>query len=353
MTQKPAWGNLGDGEREEIYFRVVEGGEELEAVAEELGMKGVTLERRLREYRRQRPTIQPLKPGNFNKHWKLLCKMIGRDPKQPVPSRRRKKAKRRRKVIVICDLHGRPYWPLIHRVAEEQPNLIHYDGDLFDSHAFSPFPTDEVIPITDEIARVRAVIEFFSERGIEQWLTEGNHDQRAFKYFANRVDAEFMPLVQYRLLELAAAKIGGARVITNRYNYQLVGGAVVEGALENTWIAHIGDVISGHALLVRKGDGRTVEAFSQWIDQWRGPLGWGESPAVIIQAHVHGASVSYANGGHQIRVEGGYSGEISVIQYAQDRPGARPPVVGFTVFEQDFVDGNWRTDRQSVHFIPC
>jgi hypothetical protein len=73
---------------------------------------------------------------------------------------------------------------------------------------------------------------------------------------------------------------------------------------------------------------------------------------LLLQAHVHRAGLSYPAGGTQVRVEGGFAGDLRGLQYTHDygRTCYSPPVLGFTSFEQNLVNGRWTTDLTTVKF---
>jgi hypothetical protein len=331
-------------------------GEDLADLAREAEIPLSTFGRRLREHGQARPERRPVRAtGRFEDHWKLLAKLIGRDPKRPLPKPvKRKQAKDRRKVAVVCDMHGYPLPALVAEVLHREPDIIAFDGDVFDAFAFSHWEKDHHSPIADEIARVRAVLEQCQVHGIEVKMNSGNHDDRAKKYFARRVDAEFMPLVQYNLLELAALNLPLVEVVTNTYSFTTATGAIHRGAFTNNWLIHLGDALIGHAETARKGEIRSVDAFAEWVEQWREPLGWGPV-RLLIQAHVHRAGISYPSGGNKVRVEGGFAGDLRGLQYVMDYGSTAypPPVVGFSTFTQNLVAGSWVTDLATVRFNLC
>jgi hypothetical protein len=290
--------------------------------------------------------------GEFEQYMELYNTLIGRDPNRKALKEKQVKKTDRRKVVVVCDIHGRPDERVLVEVAKERPNTIVYDGDIFDCFAFSRHPKDHNVPIADEIASVRAMLESMHPHCDEQLLTTGNHDERAKKYFSTRVDPQFLPLINYSLLDLASAGIPNTTVVRNVYDYSRPSGVVMSQVFHNVFVAHIGDALIGHAEVARKHDTRSVAALADWANTWHQQLGF-VLPKLIIQAHVHGAGISYGHGGHQILVEGGFAGDIKSLQYAHDygQIGFRPPVFGYTVFEQTRTGETWKTDLQSVKFV--
>jgi hypothetical protein len=351
------WKDVSNELRDELLDRFLDGTDH-EVLSLEVGISGVTLGRRLREWRHQREVRNKYldvsdDDGNFEKHWDLFCKYIGRDPKKPIPKgKKQNKKSKSRKIIILCDVHGKPYMPIQKAVADEKPDILVYDGDVFDASAFSRFNNKIKIPIADEMASIRAMLEHNSTFCPRQILTTGNHEDRVFKYFAERVDHEFLPLINWNILDLVSRDIPGVQVAKNSFSYLLPTGEIIKDAFENHWLTTLGDLMVGHANVARKGDTRSVAAFAEWIYKWRTQLELVD-PRVIIHAHVHGAGISYDRGGHCIMIEGGYSGEIEALDYtmANGAIGWRAPVLGYTSLTQKKdKEEKWKTDLQTVRF---
>ena len=357
-TRRKSWGSLSSTERDTLLERYTDG-EHSADLASELGIENYQgLGRSLRKWRDKKglpervpePIVMDL--GEFEQYMELYNTLIGRDPSRPSIKEKHAKKTDRRKVVVVCDIHGRPDERVLVEVAKERPNTIIYDGDVFDCFAFSRHPKDHNVPIADEIASVRAMLESMHLHCDEQLLTTGNHDERAKKYFSTRVDPQFLPLINYSLLDLASAGIPNVTVVRNVYDYSRPSGIVMSRVFHNVFVAHIGDALIGHAEGARKHDTRSVAALADWANTWHQQLGF-ILPKLIIQAHVHGAGISYGHGGQQILVEGGFAGDIKSLQYAHDygQIGFRPPVFGYTVFEQTRAGELWKTDLLSVRFV--
>lgn len=358
-----SWGGLSDEQKNEITDARIDG-KSIEFLYEEYGISGPveTFGRRIREWNSKRGTRSgkiTVGRGNFEEHWKLYCKLIGRDVKKPLPKGKNKTGKQlKQKIVVLCDVHGSPDTGVWDSAINEQADIYNLAGDVFDAFSFSSFIKDRKAPIADELARIRAGMETILTQvphaRIE--LIEGNHDFRARDYFIKRIDPEFCcpPFVNYNLLEIVSLGLDRAHVIKNHYKFQSPTGRETS-ELSTAHFSHIGeDAIISHAEKARKGEIRTVDSVAEWIDLWRKPLGWKE-PVLIVQAHVHRAGISYPQGGHQVRVEGGFSGEVSTLQYAMEarNTGYTPPVLGYTVFEMSNVGGKWYTDKASVKFVLC
>jgi hypothetical protein len=143
-------------------------------------------------------------------------------------------------------------------------------------------------------------------------------------------------------------------VVKNTYTFTTATGAIHRDVFTNNWLIHLGDALIGHAETARKGEIRSVDAFAEWVEQWREPLGWGPV-RLLIQAHVHRAGISYRSGGNKVRVEGGFSGDLRGLQYVMDYGSTAypPPVVGYSTFTQNLVAGSWVTDLATVRFNLC
>jgi hypothetical protein len=123
-----------------------------------------------------------------------------------------------------------------------------------------------------------------------------------------------------------------------------------EGAFNTQFIARYGDVVIGHYSF------SSAAKFAAWVDKWHVQWGW-PRPRVIIQPHIHGASLLYDQGGHRVLVEAGFAGNPKIMNYAvaKHRVGARPPVPGYVEFKQVFnpITQDWETDISTVRFIHC
>jgi len=289
--------------------------------------------------------------ADFAGYWELYCEMIGRDSEVDLPIANALPTDRR-KVVVLCDIHG-SFDPHVFRAAvDEGAHEYWLAGDVLNLFAFSRFKDGLVRQPESEIGEIRAGLEvLLQETGAQVKIIEGNHDRRAWTYFASRVDDRFMPLVKYDLLSLIALDLPQVEVVRTSIHATTPLGHTEETALENRYLAWCGrDAVIAHLEIARKGEGRTVDAVSQWINQWRLTAGWVE-PKLIIQAHIHRACVQYPFGGHLVLVEGGYSGRID--QYTQEDPKYPVPTKGYAVFCQNQKEGEWYSDLSSVFFRLC
>lgn len=292
--------------------------------------------------------------SSFDKHWRLYSKFIGRAPRDlSIPKR---DPRNHRRIAVICDLHGAPYQPMVKKVLTEDYDILALDGDLVDAFAFSPFPKmpGRVISINDEIANVRAFIEAAVENGAKVIVNEGNHERRVWLAYKKHLPEEYLPLVNYNILELLTAKIPNTSIAHNVYDFTSGAGTVTKQAFSTDWLIQLGDAMLGHVDIAKKDAGRSADAFANYVQKWRRAMGWDE-PRLLIQAHVHKANIDYAEGGHRVFVEGGVAGCPNMFQYMMDKGGGRgvPPPLGYVEFAQDRKRAGWVTDLQSVRFVMC
>lgn len=357
--KKLGWDELGDGERNEMLDRRLRGADTgLLCEQYNLKMSPDSLRRRLDEWKKhnEREAIVGT-TANHEATWDLYCEFIGRNPKRPILSKKRKTTTRR-KVAVLCDLHGIPHPELVKRLlADDAIDVVVCDGDLLDASAFSSYPklpsSGPHTTISQEIANVRALLESLAAKGCEVHINGGNHDDRVELYFSNNVAAKFLPLCQWNVLELVSQGIPKTFISKNSHTFTSGAGSVSVDALTTNWITCLGDAFIGHAGIARKGEARSVDGFAEWVHQWRRPLNWPE-PSLIVQAHVHRAAVTYPAGSHEVRVEGGFSGDPVQLQWQMERGGSGgPPAIGYTVFEQAKKNDEWLTDRSTVRFIMC
>lgn len=289
-------------------------------------------------------------------YWKLYCKMIGRSPERVVATVARD-SKKCRRVAVVCDLHGAPYRPVVERVLSEGYDLVIPDGDLVDACAFSPFPKQPggSVGILEEIANVRAFIEACVTGGARVIVNEGNHERRVWAAFQKHLPEEYLPLVNWEIMRILTERIPNVTVAHNTYNFTSGAGTTTRKAFRSDWLIHLGDAFIGHADIAKRENGRSADAFADYIQKWRRAMNWKE-PRLIIQAHVHKANIDYAEGGHRVFVEGGVAGSPHMFQYMLDKGGGRgvPPPLGYVEFVQENSKrAGWTTDLQSVRFVMC
>jgi predicted phosphodiesterase len=268
------------------------------------------------------------------------------------PKQRKTKEGKRRRLAVFSDAHGRPYMQGIARMLSDKPDLVIGAGDIHDLLAVSKFPKDVDIPIEEDVANVRAMVELIASQ-CELELCKGNHDDRLSRYFMDRIEARYMKLVDTDMLGWAVKNVPNAKIVNNLHGFTTSQGTVFPDVLSTSFLIFEGDAVFGHAEMARKGELNTVRGVYEWYDNWRRVLGWPEA-AFFGQAHVHRAGLAYPSGGHRVLAELGAILEPSTLQYAMSGNASySPPTIGYTILEQYKENGAWKTDLNSCHFTLC
>jgi len=150
-------------------------------------------------------------------------------------------------------------------------------GDLFDLFAFSRFDKYEHVPVQKELAAGKLFLNTLSEHFEEVHVIRGNHDERAKKYFAKAVQAEFMFLVNWNIVEIAAADLPNVKLPCLK----------IQGR-ELPFLWQEGDLILGHPETSSKTPMKAVDTFAAWLNQWQETLDL-RRIRVVGQGHTHQA----------------------------------------------------------------
>lgn len=311
--------------------------------------------------RRQAPVeqnkLEPAERGKyFEAAWEEYCALIGRNPKQKIatPKKPTKRNANHRRLAVISDTHGRPHQAGIEAMLREKPDRVLVAGDVYDLMAVSRFDKAMVVPVEEDIANVRAMVERIASE-CDVALAQGNHDKRMWKYFTQRVSTEYMRFVFTDMLSLAIQGISNASIAYNLHGFTSGNGHNFGEMLETSFLIFEGDAVFGHAEIAMRHELTSVRKLREWYNIWRKPLDWTEA-VVIGQAHTHRAGIGYPAGGHAIDVELGCMLHPSVVQYQMDGDARYvPPTIGYTILEQhrEHDKAPWKTDRNSVQFTLC
>jgi len=288
----------------------------------------------------------------FDFAWKEYQDLIGMSRSHKPPKAIKSKVGLRRRLAVISDTHGRPFSKGISKMLSEKPDLVIAADDIHDLMAVSKFPKDIDIPIEEDVANVRAMVETIAGQ-CHIKLCRGNHDDRLSKYMMSRIDARYMKLVNTDMLGWAVMNVPNAEVVNNLHGFTTSQGSVFPDVLQTSFLIFEGDAVFGHAEMARKGELNTVRGVYEWYENWRRAMDWPEA-AFFGQAHVHRAGLAYPSGGHRIIAELGAMLTPGVLQYAMaGNPAYTPPTIGYTILEQHKERGNWKTDLNSCQFVLC
>lgn len=148
-------------------------------------------------------------------------------------------------------------------------------GDLLDLFSFSRFAKYEHVPVRDELAAGALILQTLSENFAEVDVIPGNHDERAKKYFAKIVPAEYMFLIKWDLIKIAAADLPNVRLPKLQIDGREIG-----------FLWRSGDLVLGHPETSSKVLMKPADTFASWLVEWRRVLGF-DSVRVVGQGHTH------------------------------------------------------------------
>jgi predicted phosphodiesterase len=306
----------------------------------------------------QRGTIDPPRTASekaeyFQRAWLEYQELIGMPRNHKAPKQRKIKPGTHRKLAVFSDTHGSPYKEGIASVINEKPDMILVVGDIFDQLCVSRFPHSENVTIESEMANVRAMVEELSSAG-EVLLSRGNHDSRMWKMFASKIDAQYLQFVNTNMLSMSITGLDNCRVVENLHGFHLASGKILPNEMKDDFMIFMGDACFMHAESARKGDQNTVRPLAtEWYPMWKGVLGLPDIK-LLGQAHVHGASMSYSQGGHLLTLELGCMLNPAVLNYQLSGDTRyRAATIGYWIIEQEKKNGNWITNPNSVRFNLC
>lgn len=159
-------------------------------------------------------------------------------------------------------------------------------GDLLDLFAFSRFAKYEHEPVEKEMAAAKLFLQTLSAEFEAVDVIQGNHDERARKYFASLLPPEFMFLAKWNLAELCGADLPNVSFPRMK----------IDGReLPFLWMR--GDLVLGHPETSSKIPMRAVDNFASWFGTWERIIGVRDI-RVMGQGHTHqaGGPVARADG---------------------------------------------------------
>ncbi len=293
-------------------------------------------------------------PALFDLAWDEYRELVGMSRRHRSPKQAKSKKGNRRKLVICSDTHGSPYQAGVVSILNEKPDIILVVGDVFDMLSLSRFPHLEEAPIETEMANIRAMTEEFSSVA-QVLMCKGNHDARVFRFFASHVDAKYLKFVNTDMLTMSVAGLSNCKVVENLHGWNLASGKILPDAMKDNFMIFQGDACFMHAETARKWDNTTVRGLAtEWYPMWKGILGLPDI-RVLGQAHVHGSSISYSQGGHLLTLELGCLLNPSVLSYQLSGDTRyRAATIGYWVMEQTKnKKGDWTTEPNSVHFELC
>lgn len=259
-----------------------------------------------------------------------------------------------RRVIALGDLHGLPHPTLIGRIVNWQPDIIIIGGDLLDAGQANPhakFPHEKGgDPYRDEAARVRACLQTFLDKTTAKiFVMRGNHDDRWYKRAAE-VLPEYLLEFFRDPLELLVYGLGSrVEMVKTQWIVEQPDGALSDLG-QSAYMMTLGDALFSHGDFSGTNGGDAVRKLHTWVGKWRKSLNM--DPSVYVQFHCHQQSMTAFDGGHVLLVEPGMAADPAAetykIGYTLKWKGG---IVGAVCMYQEYTNGEWITDKNSVFVI--
>jgi hypothetical protein len=266
---------------------------------------------------------------------------------------------KQRSVVAVGDLHGKPNKWILQRITEENPDVIVIGGDMLDSKQVSPHPGTKKkagLTMREEIANCRAFFEKLCEETTAEILVmRGNHDDWLNRRLTE-ADPELFDLVvdlYGDVLRLLMVNLPDrVKTINSMFTLNVpIGSVPPEVFAETPYLLALGDAMLSHINFSAKQPGAGVQKFSEWIYEWHRSLGLPE-PSLCVQFHGHKSSLNSKQGGWLRLVEPGMAGDPSVEDYKVQYQGTwHPGSLDGCYFEQELVDGQWKTVQESVRLL--
>jgi len=260
-----------------------------------------------------------------------LYKLIGKPARVNPPTG---KGQRFETDITISDLHF-PFQDneKIEEVLSLDGDNLNIAGDLFDFYAASRHKrTIDYITVRQEIALVRAFLEFVSGQYRKVRIIEGNHDRRV----VNQIQ-EYLPTLTpfiVRPVELVAAGLPNVEILTS--TIENTSPDVTNGLDFEAWfMAVYDDVLLAHFDQFM-GD-KATQQVDQWISNWDHILPQDVVNArVICQAHTHRLGMAYTPKGKAL-ISTGCLCKPMPYQFV-NHGKYQPPVTGYVKWKRDSVN---------------
>lgn len=265
-----------------------------------------------------------------------------------------------RKIVAAGDFHGDPAKQMIAAIINERPDVFIGGGDFYNFHEANPHKLslnlDPSQTVQAETIRLRAMFDTFAFHLPKTtfYILRGNHDDWV-KRKGQELLSPFPYLLQfftdpYDLL-MAGLPPNFIRVV-NRWQYEQ-NGLPVEAFSNTEYLLLSGDVLFSHANFTGANEGDGVRKLkTKFVDRWRGVLSGLDKVKVCVQFHGHKIAHLKPNGGTVHLIEPGMSASPVTMAYQTEynlkwSPGA----LGGVVLEQDYINGEWVTDSNSVRLL--
>jgi hypothetical protein len=327
------------------------------ALASKYGVSATTIRKNLKAARASQPVssgvqdriAEATSPSSlFDEYFDMYRKAIGwtKDPVPPVGSI----VGPQELTVVAGDTHA-PYehedaikW-MVRRTALKAKRII-LAGDLADMFNFSRYPKfKRHYDAMEEIIRVQALLNMFSESYEEVILMTGNHDDRFIKFLQRMgLPPEVFEVFDYMHGQYSLHPI--FVLARNLKNVKIVE-PVIKDYASFGYLHQQGDAIISHAEKYSSICNKAVAQVIQSLKSYHEVQGLIKPFKVVIQAHTHQAGKTFNDFG-VVGIENGclcltpdYAGDARRIQ-------TRASILGYT----ELVQTNGVSDLEKTNFIP-
>lgn len=252
--------------------------------------------------------------------------------------------------VIASDIHA-PYenaeavrW-MVKRTFKKANRLI-IGGDLADMFYFSKYQKfKKHFSAVEEMQRVQALLQMFSEAYDEVVILRGNHDDRYIKYLVRMgLDPEVLDVFQYLHGEYALHPIF---VLTHGLKNVKVVESVNKDYASFGYLHQQGDAVISHAEKYSQVPNKAVGDVIMSLKSYHEPNGVVKPFKVVIQAHTHQAGKTWNDYG-TIGIENGCLALTPDYAGGSRTLPRRASVVGYTELYQI----NGQSDFERTNFIP-
>lgn len=248
------------------------------------------------------------------------------------------------KTLILSDMH----FPIVESELLAEIVLKHNDaetlvlnGDILDGYIFSSFQKDKTLAAIDEYRSAFDFLKWVQPRFKNVFITEGNHDNRVFRYLSDKlIPKEASSLFQPNLLKRMAngEELSEDGHVLCKYNW-----GNVHFDDHQSWYVKIGNAIICHPhFRITSTPGMGVNKVAKKIN---GIYHRSEIDCIIM-GHTHATYKGVVNG--QLLIEQGCLTTFSNYSFAAHSAYDSAPQLGYAVLYQD-KEGH--TDFNKTNFV--
>lgn len=244
-------------------------------------------------------------------------------------------------ILVTSDYHS-PFYRkdmveyLINTYSKKINKLL-IAGDFFDHYSISRYiPYNLEIDLADEFRISTALMQQLCNAFPEVEIISGNHDDRIYKHFINRIGKEYMFLVNYDWIKFMTTKFSNLKRVSNivgneNEGQHTIGHYAILG--KDCLVGHF--EVSGTKTTILKGSQKVED----WANTWRVYLPELNYCKLVLQAHTHHIGKAAIYGGAKVL---GETGCMCQVQEYSVKPDAKytPGTPGYWIVNQENGETN-------------